>query len=127
MDKTSVIECSLYAHMMLSTPGGRDSFWTLPGELSFCEVNEKATARELPRATNVNASTAPGWKPKDRELKSKADEPPSVLALVVHFPLPRRFKASVTAVNLTSPATGGWLKWCLRRWQEGFPFVFLRN
>lgn len=57
----------------------------------LCAANEKATARELPRATDVNAitapgrKTAPGWKTKDKEMKSKADEPSSVLALVVHF------------------------------------------
>lgn len=39
-------------------------------------------------------------------MKSKADEPSSVSALVVHFPLLRRFKASVTDANLTSPARG---------------------
>lgn len=43
-------------------------------------------------------------------MKDKADEPSSVLALVIHFPLPRRFKASATAVHLTSPARGGWFK-----------------
>lgn len=40
-------------------------------------------------------------------MKSKADEPSSALALVVHFPLQRRFKALVTDVNLTSPEVRG--------------------
>jgi len=60
VDKTSAIGCSHHAHMMLSTRGCRDSFWCLPGELSFSNLNEKATAGKLPRATNVNAMTAPG-------------------------------------------------------------------
>lgn len=55
MDKTSVIECS---HSHMSTPGYRDSLWALPGELSFREVDEKATARELPRAIDGNASSS---------------------------------------------------------------------
>lgn len=50
----------------------------------------------------------------------------------VHFPLLRRFKASVTAVSLTSPERGGWFKsaveCCIRGgWQEGFSFGFLSN
>lgn len=40
-------------------------------------------------------------------MKSKADEPSSALALVVHFLLQRRFKALVTDVNLTSPEVRG--------------------
>lgn len=127
-DKTSPIGCSHHSHVMLSTCGCRNSFWHLPGELSFSDLNEKATARKLPRATDVNAMTAPGWKTKDRKMKGRTDEPSSVLTLVVHFPLLRRFKASATAVNLASPARGGWFKsaleWCIRGgWQEGFSFV----
>jgi len=64
-------------------------------------------------------------------MKGKADEPSSVLALVIHFPLWRRFKASATAVNLTSPARGGWFKstleWCVGKdGKRDFPLVFFK-
>lgn len=111
MDKTSATGRSHRAHMMRSTCGYRDSICCLPGELSFSNINEKerpGNYQGLP--IHVNAMTALGWRTKDRKMKDKADEPSSVLALVIHFPLPRRFKASATAVNLTSPARGGWFK-----------------
>lgn len=104
------------------------SFWCLPGELNCSIFNEKATARKLPRAINVNAMRAPNWRTKDRKMKGKADEPSSVLALVIRFSLLGRFKASRTAVNLASPPYHWFkstLEWYISgRRQERFSFVF---
>lgn len=128
VDATSAVRFSHRVHMMLSMCECRDSLWWLPGELSFSIFSVMATSRKLPRATNVNAVIAPGWRTKDRKMKGKADEPSSVLALVTHFTLPGRRKASVTSVNLTSPPHC-WFKstldWYISGgWQDGFSFVF---
>lgn len=63
-------------------------------------------------------------------MKSKADEPSSVLALVVHFPLQRKFKALVTDVNLTSPEAregGGFCGVSGKEGKRDFVSFFLRN
>lgn len=60
VDTTSAVGFSHRVPMMQSTYECRDSFWWLPGELSFSIFDEMATARKLPRATNVNAMIALG-------------------------------------------------------------------
>lgn len=61
-------------------------------------------------------------------MEGKADEPSSILALITHFTLLGRCKASMTSVNLTSPPYHWFkstLEWYISGgWQDRFSFVF---
>lgn len=121
VDKTSVIEC-FHSHM--STPGCRDSFWALPGELSFREVNEKVTARELPRATDGNASSS--------RLKNKwGNEKQSwwaILSISTYGSLYPPEKIQGLSDRSVSPPLQEGVGWSDEGKEdiEGFCFIFLR-